>query len=66
MAEKRQIAIVLYHGMTALDALGPYEVLKLLPDSELRFVAHEPGPVVTDRSSLIIGATHSFEETPHP
>ena len=65
MAEKRQIAIVLYPGMTALDALRPYEVLKLLPDSELRLVAHEPGPV-TDRSALIIGATHSFEETPHP
>jgi transcriptional regulator GlxA family with amidase domain len=29
-------------------------------------VAHEPGPVVTDRHALIIGATHSFEETPHP
>ena len=66
MAEKRQIAIVLYPGMTALDALGPYEVLKLLPDSELRLVAHEPGPVVTDRSALLIGATLSFEETPHP
>jgi transcriptional regulator GlxA family with amidase domain len=66
MAEKRQIAIVLYPGMTALDAVGPYEVLKLLPDSELRLVAHEPGPVVTDRSALIIGATHSFEETTQP
>ena len=30
MPEKRQIAIVLYPGFTALDALGPYEVLKLL------------------------------------
>ena len=66
MAEKREIAIVLYPGMTALDALGPYEVLKLLPNSEIRFVAHEPGPIVTDREVLVIGATHSFEETPHP
>src|SRR5665213_3526262 len=66
MADKRQIAIVLYPGMTALDALGPYEILKLLPDFELRLVAHEPGPVVTDRDVLISGATHSFEETPHP
>ena len=33
MADKRQIAIILYPGMTALDALGPYEVLKLLRDS---------------------------------
>ncbi|HSU99162.1 MAG TPA: DJ-1/PfpI family protein, partial [Roseiarcus sp.] len=66
MVQKRQIAIVLYPGMTALDALGPYEVLKLLPDSELRLAAHEVGPVVTDRETLIIGATHSLEETPHP
>jgi transcriptional regulator GlxA family with amidase domain len=66
MAEKRQIAIVLYPGMTALDALGPYEILKLLPNSEVRFVAHEPGPIVTDREVLVIGATHAFEETLHP
>ena len=66
MVQKRQIAIVLYPGMTALDALGPYEVLKLLPDAELRLAAHEVGPVVTDRETLIIGATHSLEETPHP
>ena len=66
MAEKRQIAIVLYPGFTALDALGPYEVLKFLPDVEIRFVAHEPGPISTDRGILIIGATHSFDETPAP
>jgi putative intracellular protease/amidase len=52
MAEKRQIAIVVYPGMTALDAIGPYEVLKLLPDSELRLVAHQPGPIVTDSEAL--------------
>ena len=66
MSEKRQIAIVLYPGFTALDALGPYEVLKFLPDVEIRFVAHEPGPIATDRGILIIGATHSFDETPAP
>jgi putative intracellular protease/amidase len=66
MTENRQIAIVLYPGMTALDALGPYEVLKFLPTSEIRLVAHEPGPIVTDRQALIIGATHSFAETSHP
>ena len=66
MPEKRQIAIVLYPGLTALDALGPYEVLKFLPDVEIRFVAHEPGPISTDRGMLIIGATHSFDEMPAP
>lgn len=66
MSERRQIAIVLYPGFTALDAIGPYEVLKLLPDVEVRFVAHEPGPIATDRGILLIGATHSLDETPAP
>jgi transcriptional regulator GlxA family with amidase domain len=66
MTAARQIAIVLYPGLTALDAIGPYEALKLLPGAEIRFVAREPGPVVTDRAALAIGATHSFEETPTP
>jgi transcriptional regulator GlxA family with amidase domain len=66
MPEKRQIAIVLYPGFTALDALGPYEVLKFLPDIEIRFVAHATGPLATDRAILNIGATHSFDETSAP
>ncbi|MEM9733775.1 MAG: DJ-1/PfpI family protein [Pseudomonadota bacterium] len=61
-----QIAIVLYSGFTALDALGPYEVFKMLPDVELRFVSHKTGPVATDRGILVVGATHSFAETPAP
>ena len=61
-----QIAIVLYPGFTALDFIGPYEVLHFLPDAEVRFVWHQPGPVTADSGVLTIGATHSFEETPAP
>ncbi|MEM7137852.1 MAG: DJ-1/PfpI family protein [Myxococcota bacterium] len=61
-----QIAIVIYPGMTALDAIGPYEVFNTLPDRELRFVWKEVGPVVTDSGALVIGCTHTFEETPAP
>ncbi|MEN8234870.1 MAG: DJ-1/PfpI family protein [Actinomycetota bacterium] len=61
-----QIAIVLYPGLTTLDAIGPYEVLRFLPDAEIRFVAREPGPIVTDSGVLVLGATHSFDETPSP
>jgi transcriptional regulator GlxA family with amidase domain len=61
-----QIAIVTYPGFTALDFIGPYEVLRWLPDTEIRFVWHEPGPVTADSGVLIIGATHSFAETPSP
>ncbi len=61
-----QIAIVLYQGMTALDAIGPYEILRAIPGTEIRFVDHQPGPVVTDSGVLVLGATHSFEDTPAP
>lgn len=61
-----QIAIVLYPGFTALDFIGPYETLRWLPDTEVRFVWHEPGPITADSGVLIVGATHSFDETPSP
>jgi putative intracellular protease/amidase len=61
-----QIAIVTYPGFTALDFIGPYEVLRWLPDTEVRFVWHEPGPITADSGVLVIGATHSFTETSSP
>ena len=61
-----QIAIVVYPGFTALDFIGPYEVLRNLPDAEVRFVWHEPGPIAADSGVLLVGATHSFDETPSP
>lgn len=61
-----QIAILLYPGMTTLDAIGPYEVLRFMPDCDLRFVSAQPGPIVTDSGILVLGATHSYDETPNP
>jgi transcriptional regulator GlxA family with amidase domain len=61
-----QIAIVLYPGVTALDAIGPYEVLRMIPNSEIRFVSHNAGSIMTDSEVLILGATHSYETTPSP
>ena len=61
-----QIAIVLYPGFTSLDFIGPYEVLHFLPDAEVRFLWHQPGPITADSGVLTVGATHSFEETPAP
>ncbi|MDT5080698.1 MAG: hypothetical protein QOJ80_5335 [Mycobacterium sp.] len=61
-----QIAIVLYPGFTALDFIGPYEVLRNLPDADVRFVWHESGPIAADSGVLVVGATHSLDETPAP
>jgi putative intracellular protease/amidase len=49
-----QIAIVLYPGFTALDVLGPYEILGRLPDTDVVFVAENPGLVSNDLKSLAI------------
>ena len=61
-----QIAVVVYPGFTVLDFIGPYEVLHRMPDTEVRFLWHEPGPITADSAALVIGATHSFDETPSP
>src|ERR1700723_1067386 len=61
-----QIAFVAYPGFTALDMIGPYEVLRNLPDAEVRFVWHEIGPITADSGGLVIAATHSLAETPSP
>jgi putative intracellular protease/amidase len=61
-----QIAILIFDRLTALDAVGPYEVLSRLPDAELAFVAREPGPKRTDTGQLALLADASLEELPHP
>src|ERR1700742_3238952 len=61
-----QIAFVAYPGFTALDMIGPYEVLRNLPDAEVRFVWHEAGPITADSGVLVIGASHSLSHTPSP
>ncbi|WP_163506234.1 DJ-1/PfpI family protein [Fodinicola acaciae] len=61
-----QIAFVLYPGITALDLIGPYEVLRSLPGAEVRFVSNERGPVTADSEVLTLMSTHSYAETPRP
>nr|WP_279628165.1 DJ-1/PfpI family protein [Mycobacterium marseillense] len=58
--------MVAYPGFTALDMIGPYEVLRNLPGAEVRFVWHESGPITADSGVLVIGATHTLAETPSP
>ena len=60
------IAIPLYDRFTALDAIGPYEVLSRLPEARVRFIAHEPGPVKTDNDMLTILAEDSLEDVANP
>jgi transcriptional regulator GlxA family with amidase domain len=61
-----QIAILIYDRFTALDAVGPYEVLSRLPGAELTFVAQESGLKRTDTGRLALLADASLAEVPHP
>jgi putative intracellular protease/amidase len=61
-----KIAIPLYDRFTALDAVGPYEVLQRIPGAEITWLAHEPGLVGTDTGQLQLHADAAFEELPDP
>lgn len=61
-----RIAIPLFDRFTALDAVGPYEMLCRLPDSEVVFVAERTGPVTNDRGDLSLVAGRTFAETTAP
>jgi putative intracellular protease/amidase len=61
-----QIAILLYPDLTALDAIGPYEVLSRLPGADLRFVAKEPGPQRTDTGTVALSADHPLSSVERP
>ncbi len=61
-----RIAILIFDRLTALDAIGPYEVLSRLPGAELRFVAEQPGPQRTDTGALGVHADVSLAELPDP
>lgn len=58
-----RIAILLFPRLTALDAVGPYEVLSRMPGAEVVFVAHEPGLQRTD-AGLALVADAGFAYVP--
>ncbi len=56
------IVIFLYDDMTALDVIGPYEVLSRLPEAQVKFVAEKKGIVRTDMKSLGLSADYSIDD----
>ena len=61
-----RIAILIFDRLTALDAVGPYEVLSRIPGAELTFVAAEPGEKRTDTGRLGLSADARLEELTDP
>ena len=60
------IAIPIFDRLTALDAVGPYEVLSRLPSAQVSFVAQQSGPKRTDTGMLAITADLTLDELPEP
>ncbi len=60
------IAIPLFPRFTALDAIGPYEVLQRIPDFDITFIGHERGVVRSDNGMLGIEVDAAFEELTTP
>jgi putative intracellular protease/amidase len=61
-----QIAIFVYDHMTALDAVGPYEILSRLPGAETIVVGEKRGPVRCDTRSLALVADAALDEVTAP
>jgi putative intracellular protease/amidase len=61
-----RIAMPIFDRMTALDAIGPYEVLQRIPTFDITFVGHAVGEVRTENAMLGLSADATFEELPEP
>ena len=60
------IAIPIFDQITALDAIGPYEVLSRLPDAKVSFIAAEPGPKRTENGMLALHADLALDDLTDP
>ncbi len=61
-----QVAIALFPRNTALDFVGPYEVLQRVPSIDVVFVGHTRGEVRTDNGMLGLICDATFDEVTDP
>jgi putative intracellular protease/amidase len=55
-------SILIFDGLTALDAIGPYEVLRSVPGWEVEFVGPRAGEIRTDSGHLGLAADCSIDD----
>jgi putative intracellular protease/amidase len=61
-----QVAIPIFPRFTALDAVGPYEVLQRIPSVDVVFVGHQRGEMRTENSMLGVSCDATFDEVGSP
>lgn len=60
------MVIPLFDRFTALDGIGPYEVLQRIPGIDVAFVGHATGEVRSENGFLGITRDATFEDVPRP
>jgi transcriptional regulator GlxA family with amidase domain len=61
-----QVVIPLFPKFTALDGIGPYEVLQRIPSIDVTFIGHQRGEFRSENGFLGITADGTFEDFPRP
>jgi transcriptional regulator GlxA family with amidase domain len=64
--DRVHVAIPIFDRLTALDAIGPYEVLQRIPTFDVTFLGHAHGEVRSENRMLGLVADATFEEVPAP
>ena len=62
----RQVVIALFDRFTALDAVGPHQVLHHLSDTEVIFASERVRGVTDDTGTLTLQAQASYADVPRP
>ncbi|NOK58171.1 MAG: putative intracellular protease/amidase [Chloroflexi bacterium AL-N10] len=65
-SRERVVAILIYPGFTALDMIGPYDVLATLPDTKVHLVAETSDLVMTDTGILGVQPTATMADISTP
>jgi putative intracellular protease/amidase len=64
--QKLTAAILLYEGMPAIEVVGPYEALSLVPGVTVQTVAEQAGPQRCDSGMMSIVADYTLDDLPRP
>jgi transcriptional regulator GlxA family with amidase domain len=66
MTDTLHVAIPLFPRFTALDAVGPYEVLQRIPSIDVTFVGERTGEARSENGMLGLSVDATFDELPEP
>ena len=66
MTPRLRVAIPLFGEFTALDGVGPYEVLQRIPTIDVTFIGHRRGEFRSENGMLGLMADATFAELPQP